>query len=95
MKVLPVLAAVAIAAASAVVYATLFHPVVKQRSELAGQLAALERTNAMLQAQIAELRRRQNDFRTDDEYVELEARRNGLTRATETVFDFSVEARRP
>lgn len=95
MKVIPVLTAAAIAAASAVVYVTAFHPVVKQRAELSAQLEALERTNAMLQAQIAELRRRQNDFRTDEEYVELEARRNGLTRPNETVFDFSVEGRRP
>ena len=93
MKVLPLLAAVAIAAASAVVYATVFHPVVKQRAELSDRLSALERTNAMLQAQIAELRRRQNDFQTDPEYVELEARRNGLSRSSETVFDYSVNGR--
>ncbi|MBQ3809659.1 MAG: septum formation initiator family protein [Kiritimatiellae bacterium] len=90
MKVLPVLAAAAVAAATAVVYATAFHPVVKQRGELAAQLAELQKTNAVLEAQIAELRRRQNDFRTDEAYVELEARRNGLSRPNETVFDFSV-----
>ena len=90
MKVLPVVTAVSIAAAVAVVYATAYHPIVKQRGELADQLSALQRTNAMLEAQIAELRRRQDDFRTNEEYVELEARRNGLTRPNETVFDFSV-----
>lgn len=93
MKVLPVLVAAALVAASAVVYVTAFRPVIDQHAELSERLAGLERTNAMLQAQIAELRRRQNDFRTDENYVELEARRKGLTRDNETVFDFSVPGR--
>ena len=93
MKVMPVIVAVALVAASAVVYVTAFRPVIDQHAELSARLAGLERTNAMLQAQIAELRRRQNDFRTDENYVELEARRKGLTRDNETVFDFSVPGR--
>ena len=90
MKVVPVLAAVAIAAAVAVVYATAYHPLMEQRGDLSDQLSALQKTNAMLEAQIAELRRRQDDFRTNEDYVELEARRNGLTRPNETAFDVSV-----
>ena len=93
MKVMPVIVAVALVAASAVVYVTAVRPVIDQHAELSKRLAGLERTNAMLQAQIAELRRRQNDFRTDENYVELEARRKGLTRDNETVFDFSVGGR--
>ena len=93
MKVVPVLAAVAIAAAVAVVYATAYHPLMVQRGDLSDQLSALQKTNAMLEAQIAELRRRQDDFRTNEDYVELEARRNGLTRPNEAVFDFSVGGR--
>ena len=65
MKVLPVLAAAAVAAATAVVYATAFHPVVKQRGELAAQLSELQKTNALLEAQIAELRRKATDTRND------------------------------
>ena len=90
MKVFTVAASAAIAAAGAGFYATAFHPTMKERAELSAQLAAQQKTNAMLEAQIAELRRRQNDFRTDEQYVELEARRAGLTRPNETVFDFSV-----
>ena len=91
MKVLTVLAAAAIAVATAVLYATAFHPVVKQRDELSKRLDSLQKTNETLQAEIAELRRKQDDFRTNPDYVELEARRNGLTRQGETVFDFSVK----
>lgn len=93
MKVLHVLSVAAVAGAAAVFYATAFHPVLQERARLADQLGELERTNAALQAQIAELRRRQAEFRADPGYVELEARRNGLTRADETVFDFSVGGR--
>lgn len=96
MKFFAVLAAVALAvalaAALAVLYAVAFHPIVKERGVLSAQLAELQRTNALLEAEVAELRRRQDDFRTDEEYVELEARRNGLSRPGETVFDFSVGA---
>ena len=94
MKVLPLLAAAAIAVATGVLYATAFHPVVKQREELSDRLEALQRTNEVLEAEIAELRRKQDDFRTNPDYVELEARRNGLSRQGETVFDFSVSGRR-
>ncbi|MBQ9726207.1 MAG: septum formation initiator family protein [Kiritimatiellae bacterium] len=93
MKVLHVVTAAALAGAAAVFYATAFHPVLEERSRLAAQLDELEKTNAVLQARLAELRRRQADFRTDPDYVELEARRSGLTRADETVFDFSVGGR--
>lgn len=91
MKVLSVVALAVIAGAVAVLYATAFLPVMRQRSELAGRLDALQKTNEILRAEIAELRRRQSDFKTDGSYVELEARRIGLTRSNETVFDFSVE----
>ena len=90
MKVFSVVASAAFAAATAVLYATAFHPIVKQRGELSARLDELQKTNALLQAEIAELRRRADDFRTDPEYVELEARRSGLARQNETVFDFSV-----
>lgn len=93
MKAVHIAIAVVLAVALAAVHSTFFRPVEKERAALAAQLEGLQKTNALLQARIAELRRRQADFRTDEEYVELEARRNGLTRADETVFDFSVERR--
>lgn len=93
MKVLTAVTASAIVGAGAVFYVVAFHPVLRQRAELAGRLDELQRTNDVLRAQIAELQRRQSDFKTDPSYVELEARRMGLSRDNEKVFDFSVEHR--
>ena len=93
MKALTIVTASAIVGAGVVLYAAAFHPVLQQRAELAGRLDELQKTNEVLRARIAELQRRQSDFKTDPACVELEARRMGLSRANEKVFDFSFEHR--
>lgn len=91
MKVLSAVVAVAVLGAIGVLYAVAFDPVMEERARLSRELDALQKTNETLRARIAELQRRQTDFKTDPSYVELEAHRMGLSRANETVFDFSVE----
>ena len=51
--------------------------------------------NDELERRIAELRRSQNDFETNPEYVELVARREGRVKPGETVFDFGEPEPRP
>ena len=50
----------------------------------------LESANENLRRKIDELRLKQNEFKTDPVFGELEARRKGLVRADETVFDFGI-----
>ena len=60
----------------------------RERADLIAQRDGLKAANDALQREIDELRRRQRDFRTDPEYVELVAREEGLVRPSETVYDF-------
>ena len=93
MKVLTAVAASAIAGAGVVLYATAFRPVLQERAVLSDRLDALQKSNEVLRVRIAELMRRQSDFKTDPSYVELEAYREDLSRENEKVFDFSAGRR--
>ena len=55
---------------------------------LHGEIRKLRAENDELERRVAELRRKQNEFETNPEYVELTARRENRTKSGETVFDF-------
>ena len=72
-------------AAAAVVF---FGPLLEKRAEDSRELATLRAENDAIERRTAELRRKQNEFDTNPEYVELVARREQRARPNETVFDF-------
>ena len=59
-----------------------------ERAERTRERDGLRAENDELERRVAELRRRQNEFETNPEYVELTARRENRTKSGETVFDF-------
>ncbi len=85
-KIALVIVLLLLAAAGTVFF--LFPLIVEQR-QLAHERATLQRENDRISRDIAEFRRRQTDFQNDPEYSELEARREGLLRRNEIIFDFS------
>lgn len=95
MKIIGRLVMFAVATALVVLVFTIFPPLMRDRRSLRAQRDALRAENARLEAQVAELRRMQEAFRTNPEYVEIVARREGLARADETVFDFSQATPEP
>ena len=60
----------------------------EERAERTRERDGLRAENDELERRVAELRRRQNEFETNPEYVELTARRENRTKSGETVFDF-------
>ncbi len=68
--------------------ARIFLPMLAERSDRARKLAEIKAANDRSEREIAEIRRRQNEFETDPEYVEYTARREGRAKPGETVFDF-------
>ena len=66
-----------------------FYPLGMERARLVKVRNALRHDNEVLSHNIAELRRYQTDFSNDPEYIELVARREGLVRKNEVVFDFN------
>ena len=82
-----VLAGCAVAAA-----VTVFGPMLEERSRRSRERRALREENDEIERRIAELRRQQNDFETNPEYVELVARRENRVKSNETVFDFGAPA---
>lgn len=95
MKILSRIAMAAFAVAVAVLLVVVFKPLLAEQGALRAQRDALRAENARLEAQVADLRRKQEAFRTNPEYVEIVARREGLARADETVFDFSQATPEP
>ena len=74
--------------------AKIFYPLVVERARLVKVRNALRHDNEVLSHNIAELRRYQTDFSNDPEYIELVARREGLVRKNEVVFDFNEKKTR-
>ncbi|MGI5869508.1 MAG: septum formation initiator family protein [Kiritimatiellia bacterium] len=66
-----------------------FYPLVTKRNELADARRAVVMDNEHLRKQISEYKQKQSDFQNDPEYIELVARRQGLVKRTEVIFDFS------
>ena len=69
--------------------ATWVAPQLAKGRALAAERDALKAENERLETQIAELRRKQDAFRNNPDYVEIVARREGFTRGDEVVFDFT------
>ncbi len=66
----------------------IFVPMLGERSDRARKLAEIKAENDRSEREIAEIRRRRNEFETNPEYVEYTARREGRAKPGETVFDF-------
>ncbi len=66
----------------------IFVPMLGERSDRARKLAEMKAENDRSEREIAEIRRRRNEFETNPEYVEYTARREGRAKPGETVFDF-------
>ena len=75
--------------ALAVGVSKVFYPLVAKRSQLIGEREAAVSDNEHLRKKISEFKQKQNDFQNDPEYIELVARRQGLVKRSEVVFDFS------
>ncbi len=64
-------------------------PQLAKERALVAERDALKAENRRLEMKIAELRRKQDAFRNNPDYVEIVARREGFTRGDEVVFDFT------
>lgn len=80
---------VVIGIALAVGVSKVFYPLVAKRSHFIGEREAVVSDNEHLRKKISEFKQKQNDFQNDPEYIELVARRQGLVKRSEVVFDFS------
>ena len=75
--------------ALAVGVSKVFYPLVAKRSQLIGEREAAVSDNEHQRKKISEFKQKLNDFQNDPEYIELVARRQGLVKRSEVVFDFS------
>lgn len=67
----------------------LFYPLVQKRGQLIADRETTVADNEHLRKRIAEFKQQQNDFQNDPEYIELVARKQGLVKRNEVLFDFS------
>ena len=88
MKTFRLLLALVLAGCAVAAAVTVFGPMLAERNDRAKERDGLRAENDELERRIAELRRKQNEFETNPEYVELTARRENRTKSGETVFDF-------
>lgn len=88
MKIFRLVLALVFGACLAALAVVFFGPLVAKRSEDSRELRTLRGENDAIERRISELRRQQNEFETNPEYVELVARREQRARPNETVFDF-------
>ncbi len=66
-----------------------FLPLLGKRSERAAERDRLKAENDAMERHIGDLRRRQAEFESNPEFVELQAHKEGMVRSSERVFDFS------
>ena len=95
MKTFRIIVALVLAGCAAAAAVSVFGPMLRERAERARERDRIRAENDELERRIAELRRSQNDFETNPEYVELVARREGRVKPGETVFDFGEPEPRP
>ena len=92
MKIFRLVLAIVFGACVAAAAVVFFGPLLEKRAEDSRELATLRAENDAIERRTAELRRRQNEFETNPEYVELTARKEGRVKGNETVFDFGGPA---
>ncbi|MBQ6103368.1 MAG: septum formation initiator family protein [Kiritimatiellae bacterium] len=88
MKTFRLVLALVLAGCAVAAAVTVFGPMLAKNSAQARERDRLRAENDRIEREVAELRRKQNEFETDPEYVELTARRENRVRPGETVFDF-------
>ena len=88
MKTFRLILALVLAGCAVAAAVTVFGPMLEERAERTRERDGLRAENDELERRVAELRRRQNEFETNPEYVELTARRENRTKSGETVLDF-------
>lgn len=95
MKTFRLILVLVLAGCAAAAAVTVFGPMLAERAARARERDRLRAENDRLESEIAELRRKQNEFETNPEYVELTARRENRVKAGETVFDFGDPSAAP
>ena len=76
-------------AAAAAVF--LFAPLIRDRNAASARLEEVRRTNEVLEAKIGDTQRHVNDLRTNPDFIEVTALREGLARPGEIVYGFAPE----
>ena len=92
MKTFRIILALVLGGCAVAAAVTVFGPLFQTHSHRSDELADLKADNDGIERRIAELRRKQNEFDRDPEYVELTARKEGRVKGNETVFDFGEPA---
>ena len=92
MKTFRIILALVLGGCAVAAAFTVFGPLFATHSHRSDELADLKADNDKIERRIAELRRKQNEFDSNPEYVELTARKEGRVKAGETVFDFGDPA---
>ncbi len=89
MKTLRLVFVVVVGALAVVGVCVAFAPLLEKRTERAAERDRLKAENNAMERRIGDLRRRQAEFESNPEFVELQAHNEGMVRSTERVFDFS------
>ncbi len=92
MKTFRIILALVLGGCAVAAAITVFGPLFQTHSQRSDELSTLKADNDRIERRIAELRRKQNEFDSNPEYVELTARKEGRVKAGETVFDFGDPA---
>ena len=92
MKTFRIILFLVLAGCAAVAAWTVFGPMLAEHSARSCERRRLLAENNEIERRTGELRRKQNEFETDPEYVELTARRENRVRPGEVVFDFGEPA---
>ena len=88
MKTFRIILALVLGGCAVAAAITIFGPLFETHADRSQELGGLKAENDEVERRIAELRRKQHEFDTDPEYVELTARKEGRVKGNETVFDF-------
>ena len=92
MKTFRIILVLVLAGCAAAAAVAVFGPMLEEHSARARERKRIQAENNEIERRIDELRRRQNEFETDPEYIELVARRENRVRPGEVVFDFGDPA---
>ena len=92
MKTFRIILVLVLAGCAAAAAVAVFGPMIDEHARRSRERKALQTENDEIERRIGELRRKQNEFETDPEYVELVARRENRVRPGEIVFDFGEPA---
>ena len=88
-RILVIVVTITFVVTAVVLYITIYHPIIRERSDLVAKRDELLRQNRAMEQELAELKLNQQMFESDPAFVEFIARKEqNKARTNETVFVF-------